>query len=202
MAARRDTKLYVSFNIPSQKHAIKHVQSFFFFESFVHVKYIPVYIYAELRLNWTLKGECQFHVKSLFLSLFSSLECVRLIIFSSDQTKGSYSLTFYDKFVNLGTTLYVLHMKLNLKVNGNLSYVNAKSQEKGEGRTLLYNIEDIDTYIDIRICLFTQKIDLRKAHIAYQQKVSSLEIRRLKQCSETMITIYKWILTSNLQNHR
>ena len=70
IAAWRDSKLYVSFNIPSQKHVITHAHSILLsLVSWVHI-YSYLYTHVELRLNWTLKGECQFHVKSLFLFLF------------------------------------------------------------------------------------------------------------------------------------
>jgi phosphatidylserine/phosphatidylglycerophosphate/cardiolipin synthase-like enzyme len=65
MAGERDTKLYVSFNIPSQKHVITHAHSILWL---VWSTYTLTHV--ELRLNWTLKGECQFYVKSLFLFLF------------------------------------------------------------------------------------------------------------------------------------
>jgi hypothetical protein len=91
--------------------------------------FIHTYSYVKLRLNWTLKNECQFHVKSLFLFLFS------WVWDSSDQTKGSSSLTYMT-----GTTYIYIYIntiyELNLKVNENLSYINAKSK-----RTLLYNID-------------------------------------------------------------
>ncbi len=56
---------------------------------------------------------------------FSSFECETLPFFYSDQTKGSSSLT------SMTGTTYPIH-ELNLKVNENLSYVNAKSQERRE----------------------------------------------------------------------
>ncbi len=96
--------------------------------------HIYVYIHVELRLNWTLKSECQFHVKSLFLFLFSWV------------WDSSFSILTEPR-AHLHLHIHIIH-ELNLKVNGNLSYVNAKSQEKEDGRTLLYNI-DINTYMHL-----------------------------------------------------
>jgi hypothetical protein len=87
---------------------------------------------------------------------------------------------------------------LNLKVNGNLSYVNAKSQE--EGRTLLYNI-DINTYMYLYtyIHIFTQKMTFERLMLHINEKMmmimikeySSFEIGIQEKCNEIKITIYK-----------
>jgi hypothetical protein len=89
---------------------------------------------------------------------------------------------------------------MNLKVNGNLSYVNAKSQEEEEeGRTLLYNI-DINTcmYLYTYIYIFTQKVAFERLMLHINEKTmmmikeySSFEIGIQEKCRGTKITIYK-----------
>lgn len=95
----RHAKLYVSFNIS--------------FAETCHYPTFPVFVLfsspalcrtgartktgeekkEEFRLNRTLKGECQFHVKSLVLLSLRSV--MRLFLsFFSDQFKGSSSLTY------------------------------------------------------------------------------------------------------------
>lgn len=82
----------------------------------------PLRTDVKLRLNSSLKGECQFHVKSL-----APRQRVRLRVLSSDQAKGSSPFTRRDTLD-----------EVKPKVDANLSYANGKSPR---ARTALYNLE-------------------------------------------------------------
>ena len=113
VAAGRDKKLYVSFNIPSQKHVIIHAHCSI---RSVHLEYGCAH--GKFRLSWTLKDECQFHVKSLSFSLSLRRLGVRQFLFSlsPDQTKGSSSLTYMTGARKYRKNMFIdlLHMNCTL----------------------------------------------------------------------------------------
>ena len=113
----------------------------------------------ELRRSWTLKDECQFHVKSFVLFLFSrvwdSSDPKERLIFTlaPHPVMTSNSIHTYNMFIHL----YPIH-ELNLKVNENLSYLNAKSQDR----------ENEEYYYTIERCVHQRRWtnNLAKAHVA------------------------------------
>ena len=162
-------------------------------------------VHGKFRLNWTLKHECQFHVKSLFLFrsrslvLPSTLEC-ETVRFRSWPNQGLIFTHLHDRRAQIQAehAHRSLAHELYLKVSGNLSYVNAKSQEEeeeGEGRALLYN-KDINIYIhvfthiqrDMRVCVCSlkrwpsERLELHgKAKMMIAEE-SPFEIGRPKHC--------------------
>lgn len=92
---------------------------------------IPLCVHVELRPNWTLKGECQFHVKSLFLFLFAWVWDSSFSLLTEPRAH-LHLLRWRVRQIQVEHVhTHIIH-ELNLKVKKNLSYVNAKSQEKEE----------------------------------------------------------------------
>jgi hypothetical protein len=149
MPAWRDTKLYVSFNIPSQKHVIIHAHSILSsLVSMVHIyTHKSIHSCRELRLNWTLKGECQFHVKSLFLFLFGWVWDSSFSILTEPRAH-LHLLRWRVRQYRYNMYLYILYMNWTWRLT-EISRMLMQSLKKKKNIIIQYRYKYIYIYIYI-----------------------------------------------------
>lgn len=152
---RKDMKLYVSFNIPSQKHVIIHAHSILSRLGIWSYRYTCIYLYVhvELRPNWTLKGECQFHVKSLFLFLFAWVwDCSFSIL--SEPRAHLHLLRWRVRQYRYNMYIGILYMNWTWRLT-EISRMLMQSLKKRKNVIIQYRYKYIDAFIERERDMYT-----------------------------------------------
>lgn len=131
-----------------------------------------------------MKSECQFHVKSLILCSRHLSE--RLIVFCSDQPKGSSSLTYMT-----GSYIYINWTRRLTKISHML--IQSLKKEKKEGKRnciIQYGCMDLHQNNNLEIA--------RVAHQWHDHRMKSCEIKTMiyTYLSMNRCNISRWTIVS------